>query len=318
MQKERSINGTDPVLLLGSNDVFLRQIELALPSISIRARGHRLVLDGPPDAVAQAEAVLDELERLLIRNGSLTARDVQTVLALATREGERQEAPRVQVVLQTPGGQTIAPKTPNQARLVAAAETNDVVFAIGPAGTGKTYVGMALAVAALRAHQVKRIVLARPAVEAGEQLGFLPGDLREKIDPYLRPLYDALEDMLSRSKLEAHLEEGVIEIVPLAYMRGRTLRSAFVILDEAQNATRQQMKMFLTRLGPNSRAIVTGDVTQTDLPSREHSGLVQAEHILKPIDGVDFVYFDENDVVRHHLVKQIIKAYERFEDQHPS
>ncbi len=318
MQKRRSIEGTDPLLLLGTNDAFLRQIEAAFPEVQITARGHQLRINGQPEAVASVELILDEMERVLSRNDHLTERDVQTVLALAASAdapGDETYGATGEAVLQTPGGQVIAPKTPNQARLVASARRNDVVFAIGPAGTGKTYVGMALAVAALRAHQVRRIVLARPAVEAGEQLGFLPGDLREKIDPYLRPLYDALEDMLSRSKLESHLEQGVIEIVPLAYMRGRTLRSAFVILDEAQNATRQQMKMFLTRLGPHSRALVTGDVTQTDLPSRSQSGLVQAERLLQGIDGIDFIYFDENDVVRHRLVKQIINAYERAEDQ---
>jgi phosphate starvation-inducible PhoH-like protein len=195
---------------------------------------------------------------------------------------------------------------------VEAARTNDLLFAIGPAGTGKTYTAVALAVAALKSRQVKRIVLSRPAVEAGERLGFLPGDFREKVDPYLRPLYDALEDMLPADKLRGFLEKNVVEIVPLAYMRGRTLNSAFVILDEAQNATSLQMKMFLTRLGVNSRAIITGDVTQSDLPAREHSGLVEAKDILEGVEGIEFVYFDRGDVVRHRLVKDIIEAYERY------
>ncbi len=675
MQRKRSIEGTDPLLLFGFNDTFLRKIEAAFPEVQITARGHQILLDGQPETVDDVEDVLDELERVLRRNGTLTERDVETVLALsASGDG----APTLEhvpddVVLFTASGGAIKPKTPNQARLVESARHNDIVFAIGPAGTGKTYVAMALAVAALKSRQVKRLVLTRPAVEAGEQLGFLPGDLREKIDPYLRPLYDALEDMLSPGKLETHLEQGIIEIVPLAYMRGRaqpltsnvltpegfkpmralhvgdyvigsdgqptrvegiypqgekevfevimsdgsrtrccgehlwtvftrsgrrrgtgprtlqtqemignlraahyhryelpllsesvdfpeqdvvidpyalglllgdgcltgssspsfttgdpalaaalekrlqgikvkykdrydyvlskpshqpqfapnpltdalreldlrgtysstkfvppcylynsaairlavlqglldtdggpvtqknrtcrvqysttsaqlrddvlflvrslggvaywrtrtaegrspghangrdvshrndafildirlpegvrpfrlkrkaalyaedgggrpmrfitriesvgreptqcirvaaedalyvtddfilthnTLRSAFVILDEAQNATRPQMKMFLTRLGPHSRAIVTGDVTQTDLPSRDKSGLVQAEHLLRAIGGIDFVYFDEHDVVRHRLVKQIIRAYEHFEKEH--
>jgi len=212
----------------------------------------------------------------------------------------------------TPAGGSIKAKTPNQIRLVEAARNNDIVFAIGPAGTGKTYTAVALAVAALKSRQVKRIVLCRPAVEAGERLGFLPGDLKEKVAPYLRPLYDALEDMLPRDKLKSTMEQNTVEIVPLAYMRGRTLNSAFVILDEAQNATALQMKMFLTRLGANSRAIITGDMTKTDLPSRDQSGLVQARDILEEVEGIDFVYFDERDVVRHRLVKDIINAYARY------
>jgi len=215
------------------------------------------------------------------------------------------------VVLFTPSGGMIRAKTPNQARFVAAARRSDIVFAIGPAGTGKTFVSMAIAVAALKSRQVKRIVLCRPAVEAGERLGFLPGDFREKIDPYLRPLYDALEEMLPAEKLRGYTEQQIVEIVPLAYMRGRTLNSAFVILDEAQNTTTLQMKMFLTRIGVNSRAIITGDITQIDLPSRSQSGLLEARQILEGIDGIDFIYFNRGDVVRHRLVKDIIKAYER-------
>jgi phosphate starvation-inducible PhoH-like protein len=196
-----------------------------------------------------------------------------------------------------------------------AVRANDIVFAIGPAGTGKTYLAVASAVAALRRHEVGKIVLARPAVEAGESLGFLPGDLREKVDPYLRPLYDALDDMLPADKLKASLERRTIEIVPLAYMRGRTLNNAFIILDEAQNATGMQMKMFLTRMGGNSRAIVTGDITQIDLPSRTVSGLVEIQDVLKGVEGVSFVYLDKADVVRHKLVKDIIAAYERWHEE---
>jgi phosphate starvation-inducible protein PhoH and related proteins len=200
---------------------------------------------------------------------------------------------------------------------VESARQNDIVFAVGPAGTGKTYTAVALAVAALKSRQVKKLVVSRPAVEAGESLGFLPGDFREKIDPYLRPLYDALEDMLPRDKLFAYIDQNTIEIVPLAYMRGRTLSSAFVILDEAQNATAGQMKMFLTRLGPGSRAIITGDLTQTDLPKNANSGLAEAMRILESVDGIDFVPFDRADVVRHRLVKDIIEAYEQDEERQP-
>jgi len=208
----------------------------------------------------------------------------------------------------------IKPRSRNQERLVQSAGTNDVVFAIGPAGTGKTYVAVALAVAALNNHEVNRIVLSRPAVEAGEELGFLPGDFYEKVAPYLRPLYDALEDMMPRDELAESLEQDRVEVVPLAYMRGRTLKSSFVILDEAQNATTGQMKMFLTRLGPHSQAIVTGDITQTDLKDRSASGLIQVQHILKGINGIDFVYLEREDVARHRLVQDIIAAYEEHDE----
>lgn len=315
IEKRLSIEDTDPLLLFGFNDVFLRKIESAFPDTQITARGNQLILSGQPEDVKAVERVLNELELVLSRNGNLTESDVETILALFT-SGDGASTPEEShdVVLFKPSGGLIKPKTPNQQRLVASARQNDIVFAIGPAGTGKTYTAMALAVSALKSREVKRIVLTRPAVEAGEELGFLPGDFREKVDPYLRPLYDALEDMLPREKLDANLEQHIIEIVPLAYMRGRTLKSAFVILDEAQNATAQQMKMFLTRLGQSSRAIVTGDITQTDLPSRASSGLVQVQDVLKGISGIDFIYFDRGDVVRHRLVKDIIEAYERFED----
>ncbi len=314
IDKRLVIENADPVLLFGFNDAHLRKVESAFDRTHITARGNQIILRGEPEAIAQIERVLHELIVILNRNGHLTENDVDTVLALHTvgdgagRSGSDADG----VVLFTPSGGLVRAKTPNQLRLVEAGRQNDIVFAIGPAGTGKTYTAVALAVAALKARQVKRIVLSRPAVEAGERLGFLPGDLREKVDPYLRPLYDALEDMLPREKLAQYLEQHVVEIVPLAYMRGRTLNSAFVILDEAQNATTQQMKMFLTRLGANSRAIITGDVTQTDLPTISQSGLVQAEAILRGVDGIAFVYFDQNDVVRHRLVKDIIAAYERF------
>jgi len=206
----------------------------------------------------------------------------------------------------------IKPKTATQIEYAKKVKENDIVFAIGPAGTGKTYLAVAFAISALKNKQINKIVLSRPAVEAGESLGFLPGDLSEKIDPYLKPLYDALEDMIPLEKLKSYIEKKVIEIVPLAYMRGRTLNNSFVILDEAQNATNIQMKMFLTRLGPNSKAIITGDITQIDLQGKEHSGLVQIQNILKNIPDIEFVYFNKNDVVRHKLVKNIIDAYERY------
>jgi phosphate starvation-inducible PhoH-like protein len=313
-EKKLAIEGAEPLLLYGFNDVYLRKIEAAFPDTQITARGHELILQGEKEPLDGIEKIVNELIVILNRNGNLTEKDVDTVLALYTA-GDGAAAFGMDardVVLFTPSGGTVKARTPNQARLVDAARTNDLLFAIGPAGTGKTYTAVALAVAALKSRHVKRIVLSRPAVEAGERLGFLPGDFREKVDPYLRPLYDALEDMLESDKLRSYIEKNVIEIVPLAYMRGRTLNSAFVILDEAQNATSLQMKMFLTRLGVNSRAIVTGDVTQTDLSAREVSGLVEAQRILEHVAGIEFIHFDKNDVVRHRLVKDIIEAYARF------
>ena len=310
-EKRLSIEEADPLLLYGFNDTHLRQIESAFDDVEIIGRGHELVIRGSDEQIGRIERAINELILILDRNSHLTENDVDTVLDVVTIGNGSAKTPSDEVILHTHTGEAIKAKTPGQLRLVHAARDHDVVFTIGPAGTGKTYTAVALAVAALKSRQVKRIVLSRPAVEAGEQLGFLPGDLREKVDPYLRPLYDALEDMVQRDKLRMNMEQNIIEIVPLAYMRGRTLNSAFVILDEAQNATTQQMKMFLTRLGANSRAIITGDVTQTDLPSRELSGLVQAREILEGVDGIEFVYFDRDDVVRHQLVKDIIEAYEK-------
>ena len=316
-KKKITVESVDPLLLFGFNDTYLRKIETAFPNTHVTARGNNVWLEGAPRELQRIEQIMDELMLMVNRNGNLTEQDVETVLALKTTgDGAAGEAVHSSdVVLFTHDGGMIQAKTANQLRLVESARENDIAFAIGPAGTGKTYTAVALAVAALKSRQVKRIVLCRPAVEAGEQLGFLPGDLREKVDPYLRPLYDALEEMIARDKLHMYTEQHTIEIVPLAYMRGRTLNSAFVILDEAQNATTQQMKMFLTRLGVNSRAIITGDVTQTDLPSIKQSGLVQAQDILEGVDGIEFVYFDRDDVVRHRLVRDIIDAYEKHDDE---
>lgn len=305
-----AIDGAEPLLLFGFNDQYLRRIEEAFPETRIVARGSELRLRGPVDQLDRIERVIDELVVVINRNGTLTENDVATVLDI-TRVGTGLRTPGAgDAILFTPSGGIIKAKTPGQERLVAAARQNDIVFSVGPAGTGKTYTAVALAVSALKSRQAKKIVLTRPAVEAGESLGFLPGGLRDKVDPYLRPLYDALDDMIERDKLPGYLDRNIVEIVPLAYMRGRTLNSSFVILDEAQNATSSQMKMFLTRLGAGSRAIVTGDVTQTDLPHRQTSGLVQAREILEGVDGIAFVDFDRSDVVRHKLVKDIIAAYE--------
>jgi phosphate starvation-inducible PhoH-like protein len=312
-EKSITVEGVEPLLLFGFNDQYLRKVEAAFPETRVVARGNQVHLLGSESDVARIERVLAELALVLHRNGNLTENDVETVLALeAGPEGPRSDA--ADTILFTPAGGTVKARTPGQVALVEAARKHDIVFAVGPAGTGKTWTAVALAVSALKSRQVKKIVLCRPAVEAGENLGFLPGGLRDKVDPYLRPLYDALEEMMGLEKLRASLDANTVEIVPLAYMRGRTLHQAFVILDEAQNATAGQMKMFLTRLGAGSRSIVTGDVTQTDLPKATVSGLVQARDILEDIPGIAFIDFDKGDVVRHKLVKDIIEAYERVEE----
>lgn len=316
-EKKIQLTGVDTVQLLGFNDAHLQVIEDRFES-KVTVRGDQVTLRGSREEVAKVEKVFKELIYVLNKNGNLTPNDVETVIDLVTvngSSGEPQPEPGGDegdsAILFTKVG-VIKARTPGQKHYVQQVRKNDIVFAIGPAGTGKTYLAVAVAVAALKNRDVTRIVLARPAVEAGESLGYLPGDIREKIDPYLRPLYDALEDMLSAEKLRDYIEKRIVEIVPLAYMRGRTLHNAFVILDEAQNASAIQMKMFLTRLGAHSRAIITGDITQIDLPTSTTSGLVQIQNVLKEIQGVSFVYLDRNDVVRHKLVKEIIDAYDRF------
>jgi len=319
--KERRIEltGVDPVQLLGFNDAHLQLLEDRFDA-TITVRGDQVTLRGSQQEVGKLEKIFRELIYILTKNGTLSPNDVETVIDLVSVNGSSPEVPSADdnsgeaALLYTTAG-IIKPRTQGQKQYVLQIRKHDIVFAIGPAGTGKTYLAVAMAVAALKNRDVTKIVLARPAVEAGENLGFLPGDLREKVDPYLRPLYDALDDMLSAEKLKSYMEKRIIEIVPLAYMRGRTLHNAFVILDEAQNATAMQMKMFLTRLGVNSRAIITGDVTQIDLPQTTTSGLVQIQEVLRETPGVTFVYLDRNDVVRHKLVKDIIDAYDRFREQ---
>ncbi len=314
----------EPVLILGLRDEYLSLLEKAYPDTKITARGNDIKLQGPSEDRDELKDIFEELVSMASRNGDITERDVKTVMALKKGDQDLKPAPPNPLeaqdvsgdfILHTHEGNAITAKTPGQKQMIQASYNNDIVFSIGPAGTGKTFTSVALAVKAMKERSVKKIVLARPAVEAGETLGFLPGDLREKIDPYLRPLYDALEEMIEQDRLELHLAKGTIEIAPLAYMRGRTLNNAFVILDEAQNATNMQMKMFLTRIGFNSRAIITGDITQTDLPKKKESGLISIQRILKDIDGISFVYLDENDVVRHKLVRDIIEAYDRFENK---
>lgn len=310
-EKKITLNGIDMFALLGVNDANLNVIEDRFNS-TISVRGDIVNIKGVLEEVEIVEKVIKEMVYVLNTSGRLNKNDVETILNL-TIDGKEiiGEEEFDSIVLYTKND-VVKAKTPGQKQYFQIAGKNDICFAIGPAGTGKTYLAVALAVSALKRGIVKRIVLARPAVEAGESLGFLPGDFQEKIDPYLRPLYDALDDMIPSEKLKGYIEKRIIEIVPLAYMRGRTLNNAFVILDEAQNATDVQMKMFLTRLGANSKAIITGDITQIDLPVKSKSGLIQAKEILTGITGVGFVYFDKEDVVRHKLVKDIIDAYDKF------
>ena len=314
MKHTFDIKDTDPLLLFGVNDQHI-QILTNTFKAQVVARGGRIIIEGAGEEVQRVEQVLRDMILTINRKGSLTPEDVS---ALVKVSADGQAAPPqgdMPVIVYTPKGE-VTPRTEGQLRYYKAMLQKDIVFSIGPAGTGKTYMAVAVAVAALKARQVDRLILCRPAVEAGERLGFLPGDLKEKIDPYLTPLYDALQDMLPYDKLRTYLDQRIIEIAPLAYMRGRTLSSAYVILDEAQNATSMQMKMFLTRLGVNSRAIITGDITQIDLPPSEESGCIQAMHILEGIDGIAFCRLDERDVVRHRLVRDIIRAYQGQGNDH--
>jgi phosphate starvation-inducible protein PhoH and related proteins len=312
-EKKLTLSNVDMVSLLGVNDSNLQLLEERFNS-TITVRGDIFNIKGVLEEVEQIEKIIKEMVYVLNTSGRLEPDDVRTILDL-TLEGKEviSEDDFDSIVLYTKN-EVVKAKNPGQRKYLQIAAKNDICFAIGPAGTGKTYLAVAIAVSALKRGVIKKIVLARPAVEAGESLGFLPGDFQEKIDPYLRPLYDALDDMMPSEKLKGYLEKRIIEIVPLAYMRGRTLNNAFVILDEAQNATDVQMKMFLTRLGANSKAIITGDITQIDLPVKSRSGLVQAKEILNGIPGVGFAYFDKEDVVRHRLVKDIIDAYEKFNE----
>jgi phosphate starvation-inducible PhoH-like protein len=298
--------------LFGTRDENLRVLEDGL-NVTIDLREDSIEIDGAPRDVARAEQVFADYEHLhrsayVFNNGDLgamlrvLASDPSVTLRGLAESGRQRSF----------GKRTVQPKSPNQRRYLDAIEKSDMVFGIGPAGTGKTYLAVAMAISALLAKRVNRIILARPAVEAGERLGFLPGTLQEKVDPYLRPLYDALYDMLEPEKVDRYLEKNIIEIAPIAFMRGRTLNDSFIILDEAQNTTSEQMKMFVTRMGFNSKAVITGDITQIDLPNARRSGLVEATDILRDVDGIAFIHFDEADVVRHQLVQRIIRAYDDF------
>ncbi len=298
--------------LFGSYDENLKHLE-NLFNVRIRTQGHDLIVDGDSPDLERVDRVVGQLTGLMREGYKLSNADVKTASDLVARDEGVDLRDHFLRGSLTPGGKRrVAPKSVNQRRYLDSIDQNDIVFGIGPAGTGKTYLAMAQAVAFLVAKKVSRIILARPAVEAGEKLGFLPGDLQEKVNPYLRPLYDALYDMLDVDRVARYLERGTIEIAPIAFMRGRTLNDSFVILDEAQNTTSEQMKMFLTRLGFGAKAVITGDVTQIDLPQGRTSGLVEAMKVVGDIEGISFVYFDDKDVVRHKLVQQIVKAYEAF------
>jgi phosphate starvation-inducible PhoH-like protein len=305
-----SIASYNPLDIYGVNDKHLEDIKSLFPKIKIIARGEMIKIMGNKDELMVFEERFSLLLLHYDKFGKITERDVEQIMGeVPNGEDRLTEKLKDDTLVHGNGGKLIKAKSVNQQRLVDSCVKNDLLFAIGPAGTGKTYTAVALAVRALKNKEVRRIILTRPAVEAGENLGFLPGDLRDKLDPYLQPLYDALRDMLPTQRLLKYLEDGTIEIAPLAFMRGRTLDHAFAILDEAQNATEMQMKMFITRMGRSSKFIVTGDITQIDLPKKQASGLKQAAEILKGIPGIDFIYLDEKDVVRHKLVTRIIRAY---------
>jgi len=310
IEKKIELEDLDLVSYLGVNDSNIKPIEDNF-SAFISVRGNQVYLKGIEVEVLAIEKILKEMKFSLNTTGKLTQEDVQTIIRLKISGNEIARTEESENVILYSRKDVIKPKNKSQEEYMRVVRSNDIIFAIGPAGTGKTYLAVAFAVGELKKSRVQRIILVRPAVEAGESLGFLPGDFKEKIDPYLKPLFDALQDMLPADQLRSYLEKGVIEIVPLAYMRGRTLNNAFVILDEAQNTTEIQMKMFLTRLGTYSRSIITGDITQIDLPNKQPSGLIQASEILRGIEGVGFIQFDKKDVVRHRLVREIIDAYEK-------
>jgi len=305
-----NLDSINPIEFFGVNNGKLDLLKKKFPLLKILSRGTQLKLSGAPEEVATAKDKIGQIVKYLERNGNLTEGYFEQLLGDEESVDNFTERNPNDVLVFGPNGRTVRARTANQQKMVALAEKNDVVFAIGPAGTGKTYTAVALAVRALKNKAVRKIILTRPAVEAGESLGFLPGDLKEKIDPYLRPLYDALDDMIPADKLSYFMTNRVIEIAPLAYMRGRTLDNSFIILDEAQNATDLQLKMFLTRIGASAKAIITGDLTQIDLPKNQKSGLEKATRILRNIDGIGYLQLDEEDVVRHRLVKAIIRAYE--------
>lgn len=305
------LENINPIEFFGVNNGKLDILKKRFPLLKILSRGSQLKLSGAPEEIENAKGKIGQVVQYLERNGHLSANYFEQILSDDKPAEGLADKSDYDVLVYGPNGRVVRGRTANQQRLVSLAMENDIVFAVGPAGTGKTYTAVALAVRALKNKAVRKIILTRPAVEAGESLGFLPGDLKEKIDPYLRPLYDALDDMIPADKLNYYMATRVIEIAPLAYMRGRTLDNSFIILDEAQNATDLQLKMFLTRIGASAKAIITGDLTQVDLPKNQKSGLVKAIRLLRHIPGIGYLELDEEDVVRHRLVKAIIRAYDK-------
>ncbi len=316
-EKIINLETVNPIEFFGINNGKLDILKKRFPLLKILGRGTQIKLSGASDQVENANEKIGLLIQYLERNGNMSENYLEQILGGDDEKSIDNFIDRNpnDVLVFGPNGKTVRARTANQKLMVNACDKNDIVFAIGPAGTGKTYTAVALAVRALKNKLVKKIILTRPAVEAGESLGFLPGDLKEKIDPYLRPLYDALDDMIPADKLGYYMSTRTIEIAPLAYMRGRTLDNAFIILDEAQNTNDLQIKMFLTRIGPNAKAIITGDPTQIDLPKNQQSGLFRAARVLKNIDGISYIELDEEDVVRHKLVKAIIKAYNKDDER---
>ena len=314
--KEILVEGVDARELYGAQDAYLEQMRELCPKIKIVARGDKIKALGAKSDVAAFERRMNALVDYYVKYGHISSEVVSQAFSSSLEELST-EPPAVDkdAIVYGNNGNIIRARTVNQQKLVKLAERNDLLFAVGPAGSGKTYTAIALAVRALKEREVRRIILTRPAVEAGEKLGFLPGDMKEKLDPYLQPLYDALNDMIPAAKLQKYIEEGTVQIAPLAYMRGRTLDNAFVILDEAQNTTLSQIKMFLTRMGRNARFIVTGDVTQVDLPHKSDSGLVRAMNTVKGIKGIGFVEFNKGDIVRHELVKHIVEAFDKSDER---
>ena len=305
------IDNVDPVSFYGINNCNMQLIRNLFPKLRMAARGQIIKVIGDPEEAARFEKKIKELEEYCIKYNKLT----EEVILDIVRGQAPKELKQDDVIIYGINGKPISGRTPNQQLLVETFLKNDLTFALGPAGTGKTYVAIALAVRALKNREVRKIILSRPAVEAGEKLGFLPGDMKDKIDPYLQPLYDALEDMIPAVKLKEYMESNVIQIAPLAFMRGRTLNDAIIVLDEAQNTTTHQIKMFLTRLGMNAKMIITGDITQIDLPRSVNSGLVQALKVLKGVPGIGMVEFGKKDIVRHQLVQRIVEAYQRWDDE---
>lgn len=310
IEKHIVLEDIDPVIFYGVNNTNMQMIKALFPKLRIVARGDVIKVMGDEEEMCAFEEAILALEQHCARYNSLNEEAILDII-----KGNKPPIEKTgDVIVYSVTGKPITPRSTNQLKLVKEFDKNDMVFAIGPAGSGKTYTAIALAVRALKNKEIKKIILSRPAVEAGEKLGFLPGDMKDKIDPYLQPLYDALQDMIPAAKLKEYMELNIIQIAPLAFMRGRTLNDAIVILDEAQNTTTQQIKMFLTRMGMNTKMIVTGDMTQIDLPSSQTSGLVQALRILKGVKGISFVELNKKDIVRHKLVTRIVEAYEKFEE----